>query len=498
MSPHRRWIAPSRARAGLFALALSLVFALAAGAQSAVPVGQELQANGYTTGDQVLPAVALLDDGDFVVVWATEDSTYGPDFSGTSVEGLCYDSDAQRIGFEFQVNVYVTGDQIFPSVEAQSGGGFLVVWQSAGSATDPSASTIVGRRYDAACLPIGGEFQVNDYTTDSQITPDVAVASDDTFVVVWESYGSPGDDVSGASIQGRRFAADGTPIGGQMQVNTLTDLYQTLPNIAAGPTDDFVVVWASYGDDGGGYDANSIRARPLGADGVPTGTDFQVNTTAMGLPIESYWYPSVDTADSGEFLVVWTSEGSPGDDTSYLSVQARAFDGLAVPLGDQVQVNELTPNNQRLARVAASGDRFLVVWESDGSTGFDTSDLSVQARRIDLLGALDGGELQLNGYTTGGQAAPVVSRDQGGDFLVAWESFGSPGNDASGISLQVLPFGLDSDGDGVADSVDCAPADPGSALVDACGTCGGDGSPCTVFTDDFESGDTTAWSSTMP
>ena len=363
-------------------------------AQTAVPVGKEFQINGYTTGEQTRPAAAQLDNGGFVVVWTTSESDYGPDFSGTSVEGLCFDADRQRIGFEFQVNVFATGNQTLADVDSQPGGGFVVVWQSAGSALDTSSSTIVGRRYDNACQPLGGEFQVNSHTTDSQTGPDLAAASDGTFMVVWESYGSPGSDVSGASIQSQRFAADATPLGSQLQINAYTTSYQNLPRLAAGPSDDFMVVWESYGADSGGY--TSVRGRRLSNEGIPVGGELQINTVPLGFPAAGYWYPAVAGADSGEFLVVWTADGSLGDDLADLSIQARVYDGMGNPLANQVQVNSFTANNQRLARVAASDDRFVVTWESDGSSGFDISGLSAQARRVDTAGALLGGEFQLN------------------------------------------------------------------------------------------------------
>ncbi len=51
----------------------------------------------------------------------------------------------------------------------------------------------------------------------------------------------------------------------------------------------------------------------------------------------------------------------------------------------------------------------------------------------------------------------------------------------------------DLDGDGVCADRDCDDDDPDAAVIDLCGICGGDNA-CVLFDDDFESGDTTAWS----
>ena len=45
----------------------------------------------------------------------------------------------------------------------------------------------------------------------------------------------------------------GTPIGPAFLVNSYTTGDQTLPSLAADATGAFVVVWQSYGQDGGGW-----------------------------------------------------------------------------------------------------------------------------------------------------------------------------------------------------------------------------------------------------
>src|SRR5262249_9561399 len=71
-----------------------------------------------------------------------------------------------------------------------------------------------GQRYDSTGTPLGGEFQVNTYTTSGQGRPAVAGDGAGNFVVVWESGGSAGSDTFGLSIQGQRYTA-GVPILGR-------------------------------------------------------------------------------------------------------------------------------------------------------------------------------------------------------------------------------------------------------------------------------------------
>jgi hypothetical protein len=52
---------------------------------------------------------------------------------------------------------------------------------------------------------------------------------------------------------------------------------------------------------------------------------------------------------------------------------------------------------------------------------------------------------------------------------------------------------IDADGDTFTEAADCAPFDATVHATDVCGVCGGDGSGCVIFSDGFESGDTSAW-----
>ena len=66
-------------------------------------------------------------------------------------------------------------------------------------------------------------------------------------------------------------------------------------------------------------------------------------------------------------------------------MQGQRYDANGTPVGDEFQVNTYTANDQFvsfLSSVASdSKGNFVVVWESDGSPGTDTSGFSVQGQR---------------------------------------------------------------------------------------------------------------------
>jgi hypothetical protein len=410
--------------------ALALGLCLAAQVRAQVPVGGQFQVNGYTTGSQSRPSVAMAADGTFVVAWASEGSP-GSDTSAQSIQAQRYAANGSPLGAQFQVNTYTTSFQRTPNVAATPDGRFVVVWLSEGSSgTDNGSDSIQGQRYAADGLPLGAQFQVNDYTLGDQSSPSVATSADGSFVVVWDSEYSPGTDSSETSVHARRFGSDGSPQV-EFQVNSFTTGYQYTPSVAAASGGGFVVVWESYGSyiDPGYL---SIQAQRFDSAGSPQGAQFQVNTYTTLYQSD----PRVAAAADGRFVVAWWSEGSSGTDSNGSSTQARRYDATGVPQGAQFQVNTYTTGDQYYPSVATSADgSFVVAWESRSSPGTDTSNLSIQGQRFGA-GALPlGSQFQINTYTTSIQGSPAVAANDE-KFVVAWLSVGSSGSDSSGTSIQ--------------------------------------------------------------
>src|SRR5262249_26784340 len=140
------------------------------------------------------------------------------------------------LGSEFQVNAYTTTNQYHVRVASDAANDFVVVWESYGTSAgnDNSRFSVQGQRYNATGSALGTQFQVDTYTTSQQSVPSVASDAIGNFVVVWQSDGSVGNDngpFAGASIQGQRYDASGNALGGQFQVNTYTTGLQGNPSV---------------------------------------------------------------------------------------------------------------------------------------------------------------------------------------------------------------------------------------------------------------------------
>ena len=179
--------------------------------------GDEFQVNGYTTGFQLAPDVAVDGSGHYVVVW---DGAGPGDDAG--IFGRRYRSSGEALGPQFQINSVTASDQYFPTVGADNAGNFVVVWQSLGG--DGDGYGVFARRFGPDGTPLGPQFQVNGFTAGHQLYPDVAVAPDGSFVVAWDADYQDGDY---SSIVARRFNSAGMPLAAEFQVNTFYTGYQT-------------------------------------------------------------------------------------------------------------------------------------------------------------------------------------------------------------------------------------------------------------------------------
>ncbi len=76
---------------------------------------------------------------------------------------------------EVQVNTYTTGSQRWTASAMDADGDFVVVWAGLRSPTDPAAWDVLGQRFAADGSPSGGQFRVNSYTGASQLHPAVTM-----------------------------------------------------------------------------------------------------------------------------------------------------------------------------------------------------------------------------------------------------------------------------------------------------------------------------------
>nr|WKN39463.1 cadherin-like domain-containing protein [Tunicatimonas sp. TK19036] len=318
-------------------------------------------------------------------------------------------------GNEILVNTPTTNSQTNSAIARDANGNFVIVWQDRGFA-------IYAQRYDAQAKPIGGSIRVSNLNIGAEL-PDVAMADDGSFVVVWQGESQDGD---GTAIAGKMFSNEAVA-GTEFVVNSTIAGSQTNPKVAMNATGAFAVTW----EGAGGADPDGVYVRTYSADGTPSGLQVPVNTTTADVQSD----PNVAIDDNGNFVVVWTSQDQV-DPASLGDIYFRSF-ASNLTGGTETLVNITTSNDQSLPDIAMDGNgAFIVVWQSEGQDG---SLSGVYMQQFTNAGVAQGMEdVLVNSQTTGNQSAPSVSVNNNGGFAVAYT--GINGTDNNNREIRVRRF----------------------------------------------------------
>jgi len=195
-------------------------------------------------GGQFAPAVDSGADGNFVVTWVTRVTLFGP--AVTSISGQSFDADGNRQGTEFVAQEFTDGNRSEPDVALDGAGNFLVVWTNSFSGFPFGSSFVKGRRFDSTGTPLGPEFGLANGSAQGSAAADSDASGN--VAVTWTSRGTEGETFF-TGVYGRLLDAAGGFLGGEFLVNAYTTGSQRTSAVAAGPDENFVVVW--QGDQGG-------------------------------------------------------------------------------------------------------------------------------------------------------------------------------------------------------------------------------------------------------
>lgn len=264
--------------------------------------------------------------------------------------------------------------------------------------------------------PVGPEAVVNQTRIGRQMTPDVGVAADGSFVVVWA-------DESAGRVWARRYGANGKPRGGEFRVSRLGDLEQSAPAVAVRPDGSFVVVWNRVRNGGKTVEVYASR---FNANGLRVGDPRLVAFAGKWSADEP---AAVVVLPDGGFFVAWTLEDGgtfwEDGDVPSRDLYGRRFTRDGVLVGGRVTLNADSFGDQRHPRCAVSqGKELLCTWTSELGEGWFGE---IMFRRFDLNGLPLGNELQVNEEETSGWAqyysSLAVRVD--GTILIVWLDSGS-------------------------------------------------------------------------
>ncbi len=190
---------------------------------------------------------------------------------------------------------------------------------------------------------VGPEFLVSTSPADVDTLPRVAANQlTGEFLVVWENNLSIPANFDFVNVRGRRFDAEGNPLGDDFLVNTTTTDAQGQPAVAFGPLGVSVVVWAGDAQVDSAVNRLDVFAQAYDASGNPIGSEFLVNSNRAGyqdLPSVQF-VPELDGHGRPNFAVVFRDVGDSdggaanGTGTSYRTFAIEGFDDPSVIFPD--------------------------------------------------------------------------------------------------------------------------------------------------------------------
>ncbi|MBT9315052.1 calcium-binding protein [Leptothoe spongobia] len=348
----------------------------------------EFQVNQTTEGNQLNPAVAVSGNGErFAIAWDDETDhpdPNNPDDEDASEQGVfasVYNADGDVILSEFRVNTTVKDNQQLPEIAMAHDGSFVIVWESQNQAGFLSGTDIVAQRFDANGNPIGEEILVNEGAIeDDQSNISVDMADNGAFVIAWDS-----DDGDNLGVFARQFNSSGEG-GDIIALNSVTERVQKDPSIAIRPDgNEFIATWDSRPKDRA---LHGLYARRFGSNGQPTGDEVRIDTTTK---LASSRKHSVAMEAGGEAVIVWAGDAGARDPVS--GIFARYFDAIGNPVGDEIHINTEKESTQDNPVVAISNDitnprqSFAVAWETEKPEEGIASRLFGQASVVEFSAA---------------------------------------------------------------------------------------------------------------
>jgi len=366
--------------------------------------GQEFQVDEFSGGESD-PVIWMDSDGNFVVTWVSDDQdddkygVYSKRFDSNGGElspgtNIIIDNPEtdQATGNEFRVNTHHKWNQWWPEIAISSNGNFIVVFQGQDINSVYStgiSSGILAKRYDSngqELTPPSGitlspapsgtvnnnkEFVINSYTSYDQLFPDIAMDTNGNFVVVWQSNSQDGDytgvyakryNSNGQELNPGSNAITSTAQGKEFRVNTQNTNDQEKPKIAMAPNGDFVIVWESYNQDGGGdgiyakrYYADGREKTPPAGSEIVQGNEFKLSAKKIAFDSQ------------GNFITISTKlfDKPTGGQAQY--IVAQRYDANGDKVGAEIKVNNdpisWSATGWGLDVTMESLNDFTIVWE---------------------------------------------------------------------------------------------------------------------------------------
>lgn len=266
--------------------------------------GPEIQVSTSPVEPLIRPALARLNDGNFIVVWADKRADQ-------RIRAQRFSPDGTRIGAEFRANT-VAGLHRVPLVACLTNGDVVIAWRA----------RIAGPLHIRFQIfngqgPVGGERITEPNTTDA----DMAALDNGQFVIAHlNDFGEDATADTLIVVEADVFNADGSPAHIHFLSTGEQRIHATWPNLAPLSGGRFLIAWVQHNVDRLPATTN-VKARMFSTQG-PLGQVTQFNTSTghqrFSLAAVALLSPEGEVA-----FAAWTDDTQSGGDTKGRAVRGR-------------------------------------------------------------------------------------------------------------------------------------------------------------------------------
>jgi hypothetical protein len=441
----------TRRRVGrLFGLNLCIAACFAAGSALAAPgdpigtignvaLGGVNDQNPYFKDFNSPRGMATLTGGNVVVVWSARPDTSAPNPTPDSPDGTngasngaffrVFDPNGAPVTPVtrpyLDVNAAGTGPQNDTMVAALSGGGFVMLWTSAGGPGDAAFEDVYGRVFSSTGASVSATFKVNDLSTADEETPQAVVGlTGGGFAVVWKDESNTTGNTDDYFL--RVYNASGVPQAASVELGGAAhdgffkdfDSFNSRDGLVALSNGNVAVSWGVRDTAFDGSGTGAEGAAPGGWAGLiqvfnASGADvsgiitpyIDINANRSGHQAQ----PRLAALSGGGFAATWNSNnntddggnsdtGAGGNSTSGGDTYTRVFNGTGGGVSTTARVNDVSTDDEEnpSAIVPLTGGGYAITWfDQDQVSGGNTDDFYVRA--FTAAGASAGGSLRIGG-----------------------------------------------------------------------------------------------------
>ena len=222
--------------------------------------------------------------------------------------------------------------------------------------------------------------------------------------VALDSFSTSIKNMSSSSLE-----ADFTPvkIGNEENVNTEITGSQEKAHVVKLSGGGYAITWISSS-------SRDVKVQLFDENSTKIGSEITVNSTTSGFQGWGDTSP-ISALSNGGFVIVYQSPDA-NENGSF----GQRFDSTGSKIGSEFQINTTTSGDNSNASVSAfDAGGFVATWRSADSNGW-----GVYGQIFDSSGNKQGGEFQVNSYTSGSQHRSSVATLSNGTFIVTWGSKG--------------------------------------------------------------------------